>query len=94
MILGLILGLGAGFALAALIEVPSLLTVQTTSDAEHYTGLPVLVSVPELLTGPEERKLSRRRLLFAAAGVVATVLSIPVIAYGIKFTHILDRFVS
>jgi polysaccharide chain length determinant protein (PEP-CTERM system associated) len=94
MILGLILGLGAGFALAALIEVPSLLTVQTTSDAEHYTGLPVLVSVPELLTGQEERKLSRRRLLFAAAGVVATVLSIPVIAYGIKFTHILDRFVS
>src|ERR1043165_2443618 len=94
MILGLILGLGAGFAVAALIEVPSLLTVQTTSDAEHYTGLPVLVSVPELLTGQEERRLWRRRLLFAAAGVVATVLSIPVIAYGIKFTHILDRFVS
>jgi polysaccharide chain length determinant protein (PEP-CTERM system associated) len=93
-ILGLILGLGAGFALAALVEVPNLLTVQTTSDAEHYTGLPVLVSVPELLTDQETRKLSRRRLLFAAAGVVATVLSIPVIAYGLKFTHILDRFVT
>jgi polysaccharide chain length determinant protein (PEP-CTERM system associated) len=93
-IIGFFLGLGAGFAFAALFEVPRLLTVQTTSDAEHYTGLPVLVSVPELLTDAEVRKLSRRRLLLAAAGIVITILSIPVMAYGLRFSHILDRFVS
>lgn len=93
-LIGLFLGLGAGFGFAALFEVPSLLTVQTTSDAEHYTGLPVLISVPELLTEQEERKLSRRRLLFAAAGVVATILSIPVLAYALRFSHFLDRFVD
>jgi polysaccharide chain length determinant protein (PEP-CTERM system associated) len=94
MLMGLILGFGAGFALAAAFEVPSLLTVQTISDAEHYTGLPVLISVPELLTPQETSRLSRRRLLFALAGVVATIISIPVIAYAVKFTNILDRFVA
>ncbi|HYJ46041.1 MAG TPA: GNVR domain-containing protein, partial [Pyrinomonadaceae bacterium] len=89
-IMGLILGLGVGFVCAAIFEVPSLLTVQTTKDAEHYTGLPVLISVPELQTPREATSRSRRRLLLLAAGIVATVISIPVLAYALKFTHILD----
>ncbi|HKC65319.1 MAG TPA: GNVR domain-containing protein [Pyrinomonadaceae bacterium] len=91
---GIMLGLFVGIFFAAVFEVPRLLTIQTASDAEHYTGLPVLVSVPELLTPHEASVIPRRRLMFIAAGIVATVLSIPVIAYGLKFTHILDRFVS
>lgn len=94
MIMGLMLGLFAGFALAALFEVPRLLTIQTTSDAEHYTGLPVLVSVPELLTPQEARRRPRRRLLLVAAGIVATIVSIPALAYALKLTHIFDRLVS
>lgn len=93
-LLGVILGLCVGFAFAAIFEVPRLLTIQSTDDAEHYTGLPVLVTVPELLTPQEAHKIPRRRLMFAAAGIVLTIVSIPVIAYGLKFTHILDRFVS
>jgi succinoglycan biosynthesis transport protein ExoP len=93
-ILGIFLGLGVGFAFAAVFEVPRLLTIQTTNDAEHYTGLPVLVSVPELLTPQESRRIPRRRLIFIAAGIIATIVSIPAIAYALKFTHILDRFVS
>jgi succinoglycan biosynthesis transport protein ExoP len=93
-ILGIFLGLGVGLAFAAIFEVPRLLTIQTTNDAEHYTGLPVLVSVPELLTPQESRRIPRRRLIFIAAGIIATIVSIPAIAYALKFTHILDRFVS
>lgn len=93
-LLGIILGLCAGFALAAVFEVPRLLTIQTTDDAEHYTGLPVLVAVPELLTPQEANALPRRRLLYIAAGIVATVISIPALAYALRFTHILDRLVS
>ncbi len=94
MLAGVVLGLLVGIFFAAVFEVPRLLTIQTTKDAEYYTGLPVIVSVPDLLTPQEARAAPRRRLMLVAAGIVATVLSIPVIAYGLKFTHILDRFVS
>lgn len=93
-LLGIFLGVGVGIAFAAIFEVPRLLTIQTTNDAEHYTGLPVLVTVPELMTPQESRRIPRRRLLFIAAGIVVTIISIPVIAYALKFTHLLDRFVS
>jgi polysaccharide chain length determinant protein (PEP-CTERM system associated) len=94
MALGLIFGLGVGAAFAALFEVPRLLTIQTTGDAEHYTGLPVLVSVPELRTPEEARWVPRRRMLLLAAGVAATILSIPALALFLKMMHILDRFAS
>ncbi len=92
--LGLALGLGFGFALAALFEVPRLLTIQTIEDAAHYTGLPVLASVPELLTAQEARRIPQRRLLLLVAGIVVTILSIPALALALKATHIFDRFVS
>jgi succinoglycan biosynthesis transport protein ExoP len=90
-IMGLLLGLGAGLALAAAFEVPRLLTIQTTNDAEHYTGLPVLVAVPELLTPQEAQRIPRRRLLLITAGIVVTIVSIPALAYALKLTHIFDR---
>ncbi|MDT4895742.1 MAG: protein tyrosine kinase modulator [Acidobacteriota bacterium] len=93
-VMGLLLGLFAGLGLAAIFEVPRLLTIQTTNDAEHYTGLPVLVAVPELLTPQEAQRIPRRRLLLLAAGVIATIISIPALAYMLKMTHIFDRLVS
>jgi hypothetical protein len=93
-IMGILLGLLAGLALAALFEVPRLLTIQTTNDAEHYTGLPVLVAVPELLTPQEARRRPRRHLLLVTAGIILTILSIPALAYVLKLTHIFDRLVS
>ena len=53
--LGLALGFAVGFLLAGLFEVPRLLTIQTSEDAAHYTSLPVLMTVPELLTPREAR---------------------------------------
>jgi succinoglycan biosynthesis transport protein ExoP len=93
-IMGLLLGLFAGLALAAVFEVPRLLTIQTTNDAEHYTGLPVLVAVPELRTPQEARQVPRRRLLLVAAGIIITIVSIPALAYALKLTRIFDRLVS
>ena len=55
--MGLGLGLGLGLLLAAVFEVPKLLTIQNREDAAHYTGLPVLVTVPELLTPQEARAI-------------------------------------
>ncbi len=92
--LGLGFGLAVGLFLAGAFEVPRLLTIQTTEDAEHYTGLPVLVSVPELLTPQEARRLPARRRLLLAAGIVATLVSIPALALLLRASHIFDRFLS
>lgn len=88
--LGLAVGLGLGLLLAGIFELPRLLTIQSSEDARHYTGLPVLVSVPELLTPREARALPRRRRLLLAAGMVATVVSIPVLALVLRLTHVFE----
>jgi uncharacterized protein involved in exopolysaccharide biosynthesis len=92
--LGLALGLGAGVGLALMVEIPRLMTIQTVDDATHYTGLPVLASVPDLLTPQEARRLPQRRVLWLAAGIVATLVSIPLLTLALKLSHIFDRFVT
>jgi uncharacterized protein involved in exopolysaccharide biosynthesis len=93
-VLGLVAGLACGLALAAAFEVPRLLTVQTSEDAEHYTGLPVLVTLPVLLTPREQRSLKARRVAFALAAVVATVVSAPALAFVLSRLHIIEMFAS
>jgi polysaccharide chain length determinant protein (PEP-CTERM system associated) len=87
---GLGLGLAIGFLLTAIFEIPRLLTIQSTEDARHYTGLPVLMAVPELLTPQEARAIPRRRRLLLAAGFAITIVSIPVLAFALKVTHVFE----
>ncbi|HEX8719518.1 MAG TPA: GNVR domain-containing protein [Pyrinomonadaceae bacterium] len=94
MLLGLVAGLACGVALAAAFEVPRLLTVQTSEDAEHYTGLPVLVTLPLLLTPREERLRRARRVALALAAVVATVVSAPALAFVLSRLHVIEMFAS
>ena len=88
--LGLAVGLGIGLLLVGVFEGPRLLTIQNSEDARHYTGLPVLLAVPELLTPQEARSVPRRRKLLLAAGVVATIVSIPMLALALKLTHVFE----
>lgn len=88
--MGLAVGLGLGLLLVGIFEGPRLLTIQNSDDARHYTGLPVLLSVPELLTPQEARSVPRRRKLLLAAGVVATLVSIPALALALKLTHVFE----
>lgn len=88
--IGIAAGLALGLLLVGAFEVPLLLTIQSSEDARHYTGLPVLIAVPELLTPQEARALPRRRKLLLAAGVVATIVSIPLLALALRITHIFE----
>ncbi len=88
--IGVVAGLGIGLLLVALFEIPLMLTIQSSEDARHYTGLPVLISVPELLTPQEARSLPRRRRLLLAAGVIATLVSIPLLALALRLTHVFE----
>jgi polysaccharide chain length determinant protein (PEP-CTERM system associated) len=94
MLLGLFAGLACGVGLAAAFEVPRLLTVQTAEDAQHYTGLPVLVTLPVLMTTREERRMKARRYALAVAAVVATVVSAPALAFVLNRLHILEMLAS
>ena len=88
--LGIVVGIGLGLLLIGIFEGPRLLTIQNSEDARHYTGLPVLLAVPELLTPQEARAIPRRRKLLLAAGVIATIVSIPALALALKLTHVFD----
>jgi polysaccharide chain length determinant protein (PEP-CTERM system associated) len=89
---GVAVGLVFGLLLAGLFEVPRLLTIQTSEDAAHYTSLPVLMAVPELLTPAEARSIPRRRRLLLATAVAAMILAIPALALILKLTQIFERF--
>jgi len=91
---GLAAGLVLGLLLIAIFEGPRLLTIQNADDARHYTGLPVLLSVPELLTPQEARAVPRRRRMLLAAGVVATLVSIPMLALALKLTHVFEYLMT
>jgi len=92
--IGLGVGLVVGLLLIGIFEGPRLLTIQNVDDARHYTGLPVLLSVPELLTPQEARAVPRRRRLLLAAGVVATLVSIPMLALALKLTHVFEYLMT
>ena len=89
---GVAIGLAVGLLLAGLFEVPRLLTIQTTEDAAHYTSLPVLMTLPELLTPLEARNVPRRRKLLLATAVAAMFLAIPALALILKLTQVFERF--
>ena len=93
-----LLGSGIGFALglilAAFFEIPRLFKIQNVEDAQHYTGLPVLASVPPLLSAGEKTWMRRSHWLKLAAGLAAAIGIIPVIILILQATRVFDRLVS
>ncbi|MEK6280156.1 MAG: Wzz/FepE/Etk N-terminal domain-containing protein [Acidobacteriota bacterium] len=89
---GLGLGFAVGLFLVGLFEAPALLTIQTSEDAAHYTSLPVLLSIPEMLTPREARRRPRRRKMLLGVGVAATVLAIPALVLILQLTQVFERF--
>ena len=86
------LGIALGMLLAMAFEVRRLFTIQTTEDAKHYTGLPVLASIPELLTAAEARAIPRRQKLAMAMGIAIAVVLAPTLAFVLRLTHVFERF--
>lgn len=91
---GFAIGLALGMLLTAIFEVRRLFTIQTTDDAKHYTGLPVLVAIPELLTAAEARAIPRRQRFAMAAGLAVAFVSMPALAFVLRLTHVFERFLT
>lgn len=88
------IGLALGLLLAAFFEIPRLFRIQTVDDAKHYTGLPVLASVPPLLSAGEKAWARRSGWMKLAAGVGASIAVIPIIVIVLQLTRVLDKLVS
>lgn len=93
-LLGSGIGLMIGLILAAFFEIPRLFRIQNIEDAKHYTGLPVLASVPPLLSAGEKTWIRRSHWLKLAAGVAAAIGIIPLIVLILQATRLFDRLVS
>ncbi len=66
--------------------------IRYIEDTKHYTGLPVLASVPQLLTEREifwRKGTDRLKLL---AGVIVAVVSVPLLITALQMSRILERF--
>jgi len=87
-------GLLLGLILAAFFEIPRLFKIQNIADAKHYTGLPVLASVPPLLSHAEKAWITRSSWLKLAAGVLVAIGIIPVIVLLLQATRVMERLVS
>ena len=85
------LGIALGMLLVLMVEVRRLFTIQTIEDAKHYTTLPVLASIPELMTPAEALAIPRRKNLALAGGVAATVVAVPMLAFVLTMTHVFER---
>jgi polysaccharide chain length determinant protein (PEP-CTERM system associated) len=92
--LGAAIGLAIGLFLAAVCELPRIFKIQNIEDAKHYTGLPVLASVPPLLSHDEKIWLNRSRRLRLLAGAILAIGAIPLIALILQVTKVFERMVS
>ena len=92
--LGAVVGFGIGLFLAALFEIPRVLKIQNIEDAKHYTGLPVLASVPPLLSHNERVWQNRSHWLKVLAGIAIAVGVIPLIIIALQISRVFDRVVS
>lgn len=91
---GFVGGMLLGLLLITLVEIPHFLRIENIEDAKHYTGLPVLASIPSLLT--EDEILWKKRLQWVKifVGVLISLTSIPILIYVLQASRIFERFVS
>jgi polysaccharide chain length determinant protein (PEP-CTERM system associated) len=88
------IGLAIGLMLAVAFEFRRLFTIQTTEDAKHYTNLPVLATIPELLTPTEALAIPRRQTLAMAACIAIAIVSVPALAFILRVTHLFDKLLT
>ena len=90
--LSLLLGLASGLAIAFAVEARSLFTIQDARDVEHYMRLPLLVTVPQIVTDNERRQRAMLRLVQFAGVLLLILVAIPVLVTVIQRSRVLNVF--
>jgi protein tyrosine kinase modulator len=79
-LMGSLIGLGIGAALAALLEYRDK-SLRTDEDVIAALSLPVLALVPTMTTAAERRRQKRLRLVLASSGALAVAVCVAMIAW-------------
>ena len=88
------IGIAFGLLLIGIFEIPRLFRIQNIDDTKYYTGLPVLASVPPLLSLPEKVWIKRASRLKLAAAVVFAIGIIPVLVLILQATRVFEIITS
>jgi flagellar biosynthesis chaperone FliJ len=84
--------LAAGLAIALAVEARYLFTVRDARDVEHYMRLPLLVTVPQIVTEQEQRQRTTLRLVQFAGVVLLILVAIPVLVTVIQKSRVMNFF--
>ena len=90
--LSLLLGLASGLVIALAIEARSLFTIQDARDVEHYMRLPLLVTVPQIITDNERQQRAMLRLVQFAGVLLLILVAIPVLVTVVQRSRVLNIF--
>jgi polysaccharide chain length determinant protein (PEP-CTERM system associated) len=88
MLIGMVLGVGAGVGWAALREFADQ-SVRSSDRLMMSTGFPVLGQVPNILTQKDRRRILVRRLASISAGLVVVVVTITVFHFFVMDLNVL-----
>ncbi len=90
--ISLILALLSGITVALGVEARYLLTIRDAKDVEHYTRLPLLVTVPEIITENEEQRRRVLNMATAVAILLLLVIAVPVLVKVLQYSKVLNLF--
>ncbi len=90
--LSLLLGIASGLAIALAMEARSLFTIQDARDVEHYMHLPLLVTIPQIVTDNERRQRAMLRLVQVAGVILLILVAIPVLVTVLQRSRVLNIF--
>jgi polysaccharide chain length determinant protein (PEP-CTERM system associated) len=88
--LSLVIGLLTGVIAAIAMEARAMMTIRDAKDVAHYTRLPMLVTVPKIVT-EQERRMKPLMVTAKAFGMVILVAAaIPLLYQAIKVSRLLN----
>ncbi|MBO0799098.1 MAG: hypothetical protein J2P31_09780, partial [Blastocatellia bacterium] len=88
--LSLIIGLATGLIAAIAAESRALLTIRDARDVAHYAKLPLLVTVPKIVTKGERRWLPILNVLKVCSIIIFMAVSVPLLYQAIKASRVLN----
>jgi polysaccharide chain length determinant protein (PEP-CTERM system associated) len=88
--LSLVIGLATGLITAIAVEFRALLTIRDARDVAHYAKLPLLVTVPKIVTQREKRWMPFLNMIKLISVVIFMVVAVPLLYQAIKASRVLN----
>ena len=88
--LSLALGLLSGLIAAVAMELRALMTIRDARDVAHYARLPLLVTVPKIITKQERRWVPFLSVVKVFGVILLIVAAIPLLYQAIKVSRVLN----